>query len=349
MKTADFDFDLPQELIALRPVSQRDASRLLVLHRTGSIEHRSFGAISEYLKPGDMLLLNDTRVLPVRLIGTKPTGGKIDIILVKQASDGLWEILCKGSYEGLVDFRDGVSAEISIAEGCSDEAGGGRRLRFIGAGSADINGILERCGYMPLPPYIKRQPDEDDRTKYQTVYAEKPGSIAAPTAGLHFTTELLDSIEAAGVITRYITLHVGPGTFRPINSDLVKDHKMLAEYFEVEEGLPEEIEAVKSAGGKVITVGTTSTRAIEGLLSGSFSPDRDSRAGFISGYTDIFICPGHKFAAPDALLTNFHLPRSTPLMLAAAFCGIGRLMEAYRSAIARGYRFFSYGDAMLIL
>jgi S-adenosylmethionine:tRNA ribosyltransferase-isomerase len=296
-----------------------------------------------------MLLLNDTRVLPVRLIGTKPTGGKIDIILVKERPDGSWEIICRGNYEGRVCFRGGVTAELSFGNPGVGDLDGGRYLKFTGLGFSDINRILELCGSMPLPPYIKRTPDEDDMQRYQTVYAEKPGSIAAPTAGLHFTNKLLDSIESAGVIIRNITLHVGPGTFRPVTAGLIRDHKMQEEYFEAEAGLPQEIRAVKSAGKRVVTVGTTATRAIEGILKGDFAPDKNARNGIISGHTDIFISPGHEFIAPDSLLTNFHLPRSTPLMLAAAFCGIERLMEAYREAIAKGYRFFSYGDAMLIL
>jgi S-adenosylmethionine:tRNA ribosyltransferase-isomerase len=348
MKTADFDFELPSELIALRPVDQRDRSRLLVLHRDGGIDHRLFSDITDYLERGDILLLNDTRVLPVRLIGTKPTGGKIDLILVRENSDGSWEIICKGGYQGPVNFRNGVSAEMAFDK--HDPVGTcGRYLRFTGSGVSDINGILDLCGSMPLPPYIKRDPDEDDKKRYQTIYAQKSGSIAAPTAGLHFTEALLDSIASAGVDIRKITLHVGPGTFRPVTADAVKDHQMLPEYFEIESGLSEEITAVKASGRRVITVGTTATRAIEGFLNGVFTPVGNRRNGVTSGLTDIFIYPGHKFLAPDALLTNFHLPRSTPLMLAAAFCGMDNLMKAYREAVSMGYRFFSYGDAMLIL
>jgi len=348
MKTADFDFELPAELVALRPALQRDKSRLLVLRRDGVIDHRLFSDIGEYLDEGDMLLLNDTRVLPVRLIGNKPTGGKVDIILVREESDGSWEIICRGGYEGTVHFRNGVSADISF--GKNNQAGtGGRYLRFTGSGASDINGILALCGSMPLPPYIKREPDKDDEKRYQTIYADRPGSIAAPTAGLHFTETLLDSMACAGVNIRKITLHVGPGTFRPVTADNVKDHEMLAEYFEAPAGLPEEIAAVKASGKRVVTVGTTATRAVEGLLGGVFTPAGKTDNGVVRGLTDIFIYPGHKFLAPDALLTNFHLPRSTPLMLAAAFCGMDNLIKAYREAVSGGYRFFSYGDAMLIL
>jgi S-adenosylmethionine:tRNA ribosyltransferase-isomerase len=349
MKTADFDFELPQELIALRPAPERDSSRLLVLRRGGGLEHRRFSAVKEYMQAGDMLLLNDTRVLPVRLIGRKPSGGKADVILVRECSAGLWEVLCRGGYEGPVSFRGGVTAEISFGAPEPGGAGSGRYLRFSGDVPGDIKEILALCGAMPLPPYIKRSPDEDDMKRYQTVYAANPGSIAAPTAGLHFTRGLLQDIAASGVKIKYITLHVGPGTFKPIVAESVGDHRMLAEYFEAAADLPQEIAGVKAAGRRVFTVGTTATRAAEGLLNGVYTPAGDGREGVICGYTDIFIYPGHRFLAPDALLTNFHLPKSTPLMLAAAFCGFDNLMRAYREAIAGGYRFFSYGDAMLIL
>jgi S-adenosylmethionine:tRNA ribosyltransferase-isomerase len=348
MKTADFDFDLPSELIALRPSPQRDGSRLLVLHSGGNIEHRSFSDITDYLADGDMLVLNDTRVLPVRLIGQKASGGKIDIILVNEVGAGAWQIICRGRYEGNVYFRGGVTAEVYTEKSASSGAERERHLRFTGPDAGDIQEILGLCGSMPLPPYIRRLPDAEDIQRYQTVYADSPGSIAAPTAGLHFTERLLDDLSSGGIMIRRITLHVGPGTFRPITVEEINDHAMQSEYFEMESGLPAEIMAVKAGGKKVFAVGTTATRALEGFLGrGSFSGSAGNSR--ISGCTDIFIKPGHKFLAPDSLLTNFHLPRSTPLMLAAAFCGFERLMAAYREAIARDYRFFSYGDAMLIL
>jgi|WetSurMetagenome_2_1015567.scaffolds.fasta_scaffold00600_10 S-adenosylmethionine:tRNA ribosyltransferase-isomerase len=349
MKAADFDFELPAELIALRPAPKRDGSRLLVLGRDGGIEHKAFSDIAGYMEKGDMLVLNDTKVLPVRLLGAKPSGGRVDIILVREDREGAWEILCKGNYEGRVHLRGGVTAELFSASPGPDGTAGGRYLRFIGSVPANIREILELCGSMPLPPYIKRLPDDEDRQRYQTVYADRPGSIAAPTAGLHFTKELLDLIESQGVLIRHVTLHVGPGTFKPVTAEYISDHRMLPEYFEMEAGLPSEIREVKASGRKVITVGTTATRALEGLLGGKYCPGEGNGNGRISGYTDIFISPGHNFAAPDALLTNFHLPHSTPLMLAAAFAGLDKLMEAYREAVAGGYRFFSYGDAMLIL
>jgi S-adenosylmethionine:tRNA ribosyltransferase-isomerase len=349
MKTTDFDFELPQELIALRPALQRDGSRLLVLNRDGNIEHKFFSDIPEYLEKGDMLVLNDTRVLPVRLIGTKASGGKVDVILVKEDAKGVWTIFSRGRYEGPVKFRGGVSAEVSFSHKGTAAGGRGRQLTFTGSGALHISEILERCGSMPLPPYIKRTPDDEDRQRYQTVYADKPGSIAAPTAGLHFTQEILDILSSRGVIIRRITLHVGPGTFLPVTAGNIRDHEMQPEHFDVDVTLPDEMRVVKAAGKRVVTVGTTATRALEGLLGGKYCPDVGARGRQYSGHTDIFISPGHKFAATDALLTNFHLPRSTPLMLASAFCGLEILMSAYHEAIASGYRFFSYGDAMLIL
>lgn len=347
MKTADFDFELPPERIALRPACGRDDSRLLVLHRDGTIEHKFFRDIADYIEGGDMLVLNDTRVLPVRLIGSKPSGGKVDIILVSEVSTGIWEVLCRGRYEGRVNLRGGISAELFSNN--PDVTGAGKRfLRFTETGS-HISEILEICGSMPLPPYIKRTPDEEDMERYQTVYAAKEGSIAAPTAGLHFTEGLMDKLSAKGVLLRKITLHVGQGTFKPITAERLAEHEMLAEYFEVPAALSEEMRAVKAAGRRVITVGTTATRALEGLLSGRYRALKSAAPGIIAGHTDIFIHPGYKFMAADALLTNFHLPRSTPLMLASAFSSFNIIMAAYSQAIAGGYRFFSYGDAMLML
>ncbi len=345
MKTADFDFELPDGLIALRPAPVRDRSKLLVLRRDGPAEHKSFIDIEDYLDSGDLLILNNTRVMPVRLMGSKPSGGGIDLILVREDASGAWEVLCMGRYYGPVSFRGGIEAELFEIPGVEGDA---RRLRFCTAADKHISEILERCGSMPLPPYIKRTPDEDDMQRYQTVYAEKCGSIAAPTAGLHFTGELLRNLSVKGVIIRRLTLHVGPGTFKPIKTDRLSDHVMQSEYFEIEASLTDEIDRAKKAGKRVITVGTTATRALEGFLSGRYEAGGNGD-GIIRGSTDIFIHPGYEFRAVDVLLTNFHLPRSTPLMLASAFCGFGKLMEAYDEAIARGYRFFSYGDAMLIL
>jgi S-adenosylmethionine:tRNA ribosyltransferase-isomerase len=347
MKTADFDFVLPSDLVALRPSPRRDQSRLLVLDRGGGLRHRIFMNIADYLESGDILVLNDTKVLPARLLGSRSSGAKIDMILVKQDGSGAWEVLCRGRYSGPVFLRDGTEAELYFSASPYD--GKTRRyLRVSHAAEGHADEILQRCGSMPLPPYIKRTPDDEDMERYQTVYAEKSGSIAAPTAGLHFTADVLDSLSEKGVRIRKITLHVGPGTFRPIKVELLQHHCMQSEYFEIETSLIDEIAAAKKSGQRVVTVGTTATRALEGFLSGLYQPTGNGD-GIIRGHTDIFIHPGYQFRVVDALLTNFHLPRSTPLMLASAFCGFDKLMKAYTEAISLGYRFFSYGDAMLIL
>ncbi len=336
MKIENFDFDLPEGLIAKTPAQRRDGSRLLVLGREGSIEHRLFSGIKDYLREGDLLVLNDSKVVPVRLSGRKETGGRIEILLVKQNPDGTFVILSRGSYTGRACFGDGTEAEITE----------GRLARF---NRDDMREFLWREGKMPLPPYIRRAPDHRDREWYQTVYAEKEGSIAAPTAGLHFTEGLLGEIAAAGVAIRRVTLHVGPGTFMPVRKSNIEEHRMEPEEFEVDPDLPEAIKKTRNGGGRVFTVGTTTTRTIEALLSGRYVRTPGSRKETIRGSTDLFIYPGYRFRGVDGLLTNFHLPRSTPLMLACAFAGRENLLRAYGKAVESGYRFFSYGDAMLIL
>lgn len=339
LKASDFDFHLPEELIAKKPAEKRDSSRLLVLHRNGAIEHRTFSKLPDYIKKGDLLLLNNTKVFPARLTGIKPTGGRFEFLLVKETSIGRWEILSRSNYSGRISIAEGFSADIE-----------NRTASFSYSGNFMEN--LWRYGAMPLPPYIKRKPEPVDREWYQTVYAEKEGSIAAPTAGMHFTGDLIDSIKEKGVNIRYLTLHVGPGTFKPIKTEKLSEHSMDSEYFEIEKAVIEEIKKTKASGNKVFSVGTTTTRAIEGYMSGKFSPIHpltDSPIRQICGYTDIFIHPGYKFKIVDALITNFHLPHSTPLMLTSAFCGAEKVSEAYRIAVSRKYRFFSYGDAMLIL
>ncbi|MEW6117779.1 MAG: tRNA preQ1(34) S-adenosylmethionine ribosyltransferase-isomerase QueA [Nitrospirota bacterium] len=357
MKTADFDFVLPRELIALYPAEKRDHSRLLVLRRSGAIEHRRFFDIAGYLRKGDMLLLNDTKVFPARIIGTKPSGGSIDILLVRERADeGVWEVFYKGKYEGALTVLNGIRAELRT-ERCNDAGSQNtgaseqlpkRFLRFFDIDPQLLKEMLWQHGYMPLPPYIGRMPEEEDKARYQTVYAREQGSIAAPTAGLHFTPELLDSIAARGVLVRTITLHVGPGTFKPVKAEHVAGHTMDAEDFEVKPHLLEEICQVREKGNRLITVGTTATRAIESVMGERFKR-LSSANGCIRGSTDIFIHPGYTFRAVDGLITNFHLPCSTPLMLAAAFSGLKNLLKSYEEAISKGYRFFSYGDAMLIL
>ena len=336
MDIRDFDFPLPEDLIALEPAPKRDASRLLVLSGK-AIEHKFFYDLPSYLKKGDMLLINDTKVMPVRLIGKKPSGGRLELLLIREKEEGCWDALWKGRYTGPLKISDELSVE--LREG---------KVAFLLAENPRL--ALLKEGLMPLPPYIKRLPHEGDRERYQTVFAERGFSIAAPTAGLHFTKGLLEEIAKSGVHIRKITLNVGKGTFIPIRAERVEDHRMEGEDFEFDSALPDEIRRIKSQGGKIFSVGTTTTRAIEGFLSGrSVNPENLSRNGRVRGRTDIFIYPGYSFKAVDSLITNFHLPRSTPLMLASALAGRDRLLSAYREAVSGFYRFFSYGDAMLIL
>ncbi len=332
MRISDFDFKLPEHRIALEPTGKRDSSRLMVLSPGGELHHKRFSDLPDYLNKGDMLLLNRTKVLPVRLAGERPGGGKLEILLVKELGDGRWEILSRGRYTGPLEISPRLKAEV--------EDGHTARLTYSG----DLNGILWEEGQMPLPPYIKRSPTEADKERYQTVYAREPGSIAAPTAGLHFTEELLKRIEGKGVSVRYLTLHVGTGTFTPIRAEAFEDHAMASEAFEIEKDLLEEISALR---GRLIAVGTTTTRALEGLFTDNHSASENGNA--VKGSTDIFIYPGYMFKAINGLITNFHLPRSTPLMLTSALAGRERLLKAYAEAVRENYRFFSYGDAMLIL
>ncbi|MDO9287161.1 MAG: tRNA preQ1(34) S-adenosylmethionine ribosyltransferase-isomerase QueA [Thermodesulfovibrionales bacterium] len=336
MKAADFDFSLPDSLVAKKPAEKRDGSNLLVLHRDGKTEHRKFSNLPEYLYEGDMLLLNNTRVFPAKLTGIKPTGGKIEFLLVKETGTDTWEILSRKQYNGRLAIAAGFSAEIDGRTACFSYSG-------------DFMDNLWRYGDMPLPPYIKRRPEQIDKERYQTIYAEQQGSIAAPTAGLHFTGELMDRIKAKGVNVRYLTLHVGIGTFKMIKTENIEEHSMDSEYFEIDADIVDEIKKTKASNKRVISVGTTTTRAIEGYFSNQLSVVSCQRNGTIRGYTNIFIYPGYKFKAVDSLVTNFHLPRSTPLMLTSAFGGLEKLKEAYNTAIGHKYRFFSYGDAMLIL
>jgi len=335
MKVTDFDFSLPRDLIAARPLQERDRSRLLVLHRDGTVEHKQFSDFPAYLNKGDLVLINNTKVFPARLSGFKQNGGKIEILLVRQKEDRVWEVLSKGSYTGTVTISDDLWLDLFK----------GKTACFHYTG--DFSDLIWKYGAMPLPPYIKRLPEQSDKDRYQTIFASRQGSIAAPTAGLHFTQEAMNFITAKGVILRSLTLHVGIGTFRPVRSTFLEDHAMDAEYFEIEGILPREIREVKASGNKVISVGTTTTRAIEGYMSGICHVT--SHNGKIQGTTDIFIYPGYTFKAIDSLLTNFHLPRSTPLMLASAISDRESMLNAYRHALAKRYRFLSYGDAMLIL
>jgi len=336
MKVTDFDFFLPKDLIAKRPLNEQTSSRLLVLHRDGTIEHKKFYDLPLYLTKGDMLIINNTKVFPARLTGLKKDGGKIDILLIrKKDGNSVWEVLSRGRFTGILKISEGLQLELHD----------GKTAHFKYSG--DFMDIIWKYGNMPLPPYIRRLPDELDKKTYQTIFAKKEGSIAAPTAGLHFTDKLLKEITSKGIIVRELTLHIGTGTFRPVRTEDVEEHSMEAECFEIEKGLISEIRKTKASGKRIISVGTTTTRALEGYMSGKCNVI--SQNGRLRGSTDVFIYPGYSFGVIDSLITNFHLPISTPLMLVSALCGFEKLMNAYKEAIARKYRFLSYGDAMLIL
>ncbi|AIQ76109.1 MULTISPECIES: tRNA preQ1(34) S-adenosylmethionine ribosyltransferase-isomerase QueA [Paenibacillus] len=341
MNVDAYDFHLPEELIAQTPLADRSASRLLLVNKEdGELAHRHFTDIIDYFNPGDTLVLNDTRVIPARLFGVKEdTGAKAEVLLLKNLGDDRWEALVKPGKKlktgAVIIFSDELRAVIE------DEADmGGRTLRFIYQGI--FQEILDRLGTMPLPPYIKET--LDDRERYQTVYARHEGSAAAPTAGLHFTQELLEQIEAKGVNIAYITLHVGLGTFRPMSVEKVEEHVMHSEYFVMSQETADTINATKARGGRIIAVGTTSCRTLETV-------GRQCEGGPLvecSGWTDIFIYPGYKFSVVNALITNFHLPKSTLVMLVSALAGREHILAAYEEAIEQKYRFFSFGDAMFI-
>ncbi len=341
MKTSDFYYDLPQELIAQEPLKDRASSRLLVLHKdSGEIEHKIFRDITEYLKKGDCLVINDTKVLPARLIGErKNTGARVEILLLVRKDLDTWEVLTypgkKAKPGDVITFGDGrLEAEIlEVIEG------GNRIVKFHYDGV--FENILEELGEMPLPPYITHK--LEDKNRYQTVYAVHDGSAAAPTAGLHFTPELLQQIKDMGVEIAHVTLHVGLGTFRPVKVEDVTNHEMHSEYYVVEESEAEKINNVKKNGGRIIAVGTTSTRTLESVT------DENGVAHAGSGWTKIFIYPGYKFKAIDCLITNFHLPESTLIMLVAALVGKDRILDTYKIAVEEKYRFFSFGDAMFIV
>lgn len=341
MKVSDFDYHLPEELIAQEPVEPRDASRLLVLHRqTGALAHRVFRDIIEYLEPSDVLVINDTKVIPARLFGTKKgTGANVEVLLLKRISQDVWEVLVRpgrrvppGTW---LEFGDGVLA----AKVLDTTAAGGRVLEFFYEGVFEA--ILDELGQMPLPPYIHKE--LSDKQRYQTVYARKDGSAAAPTAGLHFTPGLLERIATRGITVCSITLHVGLGTFRPVKVDTVEEHRMHGEYYSIDQETALAIQKAKEAGGRVVAVGTTTARTLEAVMQ------QHGELAACSGWTDIFIYPGFRFQVVDGLITNFHLPRSTLLMLVSAFAGKDLVLQAYETAIRERYRFFSFGDAMLIL
>ncbi len=339
MKPHDFYYDLPEELSAQTPLEKRDASRLMVLNReTGEVTHKHFYDIIDYLNPGDCLVMNDSRVLPARLLGHRPTGGAVEILLLRDLGEKRWECLCKPGRKmqvgSTVTFGDGELTAV-VREVRED---GNRVVEF------DYRGIflevLERLGKMPLPPYIKAELEDQER--YQTVYSRETGSAAAPTAGLHFTRELLEKIRAKGVQTAFVTLHVGLGTFRPVKAEEVTEHHMHSELCMMNEQTAALLNETRKNGGRIICVGTTSCRTLESLAR------EDGTFAAASRWTDIFIYPGYTFKAMDALITNFHLPESTLVMLVSAFAGREHVLNAYRQAVEQRYRFFSFGDAMFI-
>ena len=340
MKTHDFWYDLPEELIAQTPLERRDSSRLMVLSRqTGEISHRHFYDILDYLNPGDCLVMNDSRVLPARLLGHRPTGGAVEVLLLRDLGDKKWECLCKPGRKMQVGqeviFGDG-ELTATVAQVQED---GNRVVEFHYQGI--FLEVLERLGKMPLPPYIKAELQDQER--YQTVYSREIGSAAAPTAGLHFTKELLEKIREKGVNEAFVTLHVGLGTFRPVKAEEVTEHHMHSELCMMNTGTADILNATRRNGGRIICVGTTSCRTLESLVNADGSFEAKSK------WTDIFIYPGYAFKAMDGLITNFHLPESTLVMLVSAFAGREHVLNAYAEAVKERYRFFSFGDAMCIL
>lgn len=341
MKTSDFYYELPQELIAQTPLEPRDSSRLMVLDRTdGRIQHRRFREVVDFLEPGDLLVLNNSRVLPARLYGRREdTGGDVELLLLEQKSRDCWETLVKPGKRAREGARIVFGDGLLVGEIAAVQEDGNRIIRFETEGPEDFFTLLDRLGRMPLPPYITAE--LKDKERYQTVYSKAVGSAAAPTAGLHFTPELLDAIRAKGVELAEVTLHVGLGTFRPVKAEEVTQHQMHSEHYWIPEETAEKVNAAKRRGSRVIAVGTTSCRTLESAFS-----QGELRA--CSGTTDIFIYPGYSFRCIDGLITNFHLPESTLIMLVSAFCGRENTLHAYEVAVQERYRFFSFGDAMLI-
>ena len=341
MKVTDFTFDLPEELIAQDPLEDRASSRLLALDRvTGERSHRHFRDIKEYLKPGDCLVINDTKVIPARLIGEKEgTGAKIEVLLLKRKENDMWETLVKPGKKARPGARIAFGNGELVAEVVDVLEEGNRLIHFEYEGIFEE--VLDRLGQMPLPPYITHQ--LQDKNRYQTVYAKHEGSAAAPTAGLHFTNELLKEIEEMGVKIAHVTLHVGLGTFRPVKVENVLEHHMHSEFYCIEQDAADMINETKANGGRVISVGTTSTRTLESAA------DDNGYLTAKSGWTEIFIYPGYTFKVIDGLITNFHLPESTLLMLVSALAGRDHVLAAYEEAVQERYRFFSFGDAMVIL
>ncbi len=378
MNLSDFDYHIPENQIAQHPLKERDASRLFVLHKkTGKIEHRLFRDIIDYLYPGDVLVLNDTKVIPVRLPGVKPSGGKAEITLLKELAVNSWEALVKGVHEGKVMLGCGITANVTRLNGAAARVDFDINPDSAHRDKTDIKNFLNDVGIMPLPVYIKREAVKSDSEQYQTVFAKEDGAIAAPTAGLHFTDKLISSIREKGIYVQTVTLHVGYGTFKPVTVEDIREHQMDEEFFKIPGATADAINLAKAKGRRVIAVGTTVTRALEtsahnadwnNLPESLFAKEgldespplkKGGKGGFseqaqyqiTSGpyKTSIFIYPGYKFNIVDILVTNFHMPGSTPIMLASAFSELALLKKAYSIAQQEGYRFYSYGDAMLII
>jgi len=340
LKTHDFWYDLPEELIAQTPLQQRDASRLLAMDRqTGAVSHRHFYDILDYLQPGDCLVMNDSRVLPARLLGHRPTGGAAELLLLKDLGDKKWECLAKPGRK-LQAGQDVIFGDGQLTATIVDVLPDGNRVVEFHYDGIFLE-VLEQLGKMPLPPYIKAELEDQER--YQTVYSREVGSAAAPTAGLHFTKELLEKVRQKGIKTAFVTLHVGLGTFRPVKAEEITDHLMHSEFCMMSAETAKLLNETKNAGGRIICVGTTSCRTVESLANEDGTFEERSK------WTDIFIYPGYQFKAMDGLITNFHLPESTLVMLVSAFAGRENVLSAYEQAVKERYRFFSFGDAMCIL
>ncbi|HKL75841.1 MAG TPA: tRNA preQ1(34) S-adenosylmethionine ribosyltransferase-isomerase QueA [Halanaerobiales bacterium] len=341
MDVKEFDYDLPDKLIAQKPEDNRDESQLMCLDKnTGKINEEIFKNIIDYVNPNDMIIFNNSEVIPARIYGEKiPTGTEIEILLLNEIEEGKWEVLVKPGKRVKKGVKVSFGNDLLIGEAVEYTDFGGRIMEFSYEG--DFSEIIDKLGEMPLPPYINRKLDNPDR--YQTVYAKKRGSAAAPTAGLHFTNELINDLKNKGVGIGYLTLHVGLGTFRPVRTDKVEEHDMHSEYYELDQNVIDKIKKTKKNGGRIIAVGTTVTRTLESVATQNNGKLKSSK-----GWTDIFIYPGYEFKAIDALITNFHLPKSTLLMLVSAFAGKENIMKAYQKAVKKEYRFFSLGDAMFI-
>ncbi len=335
MKTSEFDYDLPPDQIAEYPLADKEKCNLEIVDRHArKVEHKQFSDVIEYLNPRDVLVLNDTRVIPARLYGSSRNRDEVEILLLEKKDEFHWSCLMKKPKDGLeIIFQDDLEAVIQ------KEKNGEIILKF----NKEIDDYLNDHGFMPLPPYIQRRPEQSDRDDYQTVYAQYEGSVAAPTAGLHFSESLIKKVEDRGVCIEYVTLHVGYGTFRPVKSEDIRDHKMHSEYYELGDKTAKAVNKAKQNGNKVIAVGTTSLRTLESCA------DDDGELKASRGATDLFIYPGYEFKAVNSLITNFHMPRSTLFMLVCAFAGKELMMQAYERAIQNGYRFLSYGDAMIII